>query len=362
MGRVHSIDYLRGIMALSVLIYHYLSWTLGVPDSSTVIGRLGVYAVSTFYVISGISLYIVYRQEAWTPANLLRFAVKRYFRIAPLFILAASLTVLMASILHGVFNPDWPAYFANASLTFGFYDPRGYIPGGGWSIGNEIVFYVMFPALIFFTRNTVTFALSMLTLFGIYLYFAFYVLTPEASLAAQWLTYINPLNQAFLFGMGVAIGKLATNMRHASKKGMAVLLAIAVGAFAFFPASGNQINIVSGFNRILFTAFCGLVCFSLTMMRMGGDNIVERVLNFFGDISYSLYLLHIVVAKFFRSFILPEFPDLGPHGKLAVLVLVAAPFTVLISFLVYTYIEKPVIRMAKRITKSRKTYRAEKAA
>jgi len=45
---IESLDYLRGVMALSVMIYHLKSWNLYHPDASTLLGRLGIYAVAIF--------------------------------------------------------------------------------------------------------------------------------------------------------------------------------------------------------------------------------------------------------------------------------------------------------------------------
>ena len=50
--RIESLDYLRGIMALSVMIYRLTSWNLYHPDASTLLGRLGIYAVSIFFILS----------------------------------------------------------------------------------------------------------------------------------------------------------------------------------------------------------------------------------------------------------------------------------------------------------------------
>lgn len=65
-NRVESLDYLRGLMALSVVIYHYISWSMSTGSSVDVIGsqfilgKLGIYAVSIFYILSGVSLAYIY--------------------------------------------------------------------------------------------------------------------------------------------------------------------------------------------------------------------------------------------------------------------------------------------------------------
>ncbi len=60
-SRVESLDYLRGLLAVSVMIYHYVAWSGVELGADTVLGRLGIYSVSTFYILSGLSLGLVYR-------------------------------------------------------------------------------------------------------------------------------------------------------------------------------------------------------------------------------------------------------------------------------------------------------------
>jgi peptidoglycan/LPS O-acetylase OafA/YrhL len=55
-NRLESLDWLRGSMALSILLYH-----LGGPhDASTPLGKLAVYGVSIFFILSGLSMAIGY--------------------------------------------------------------------------------------------------------------------------------------------------------------------------------------------------------------------------------------------------------------------------------------------------------------
>lgn len=42
MKRIESLDYLRGLMALSIMVYHYTAWTLNGVPSEYLLGKLGV--------------------------------------------------------------------------------------------------------------------------------------------------------------------------------------------------------------------------------------------------------------------------------------------------------------------------------
>jgi peptidoglycan/LPS O-acetylase OafA/YrhL len=67
-----------------------------------------------------------------------------------------------------------------------------------------------------------------------------------------------------------------------------------------------------------------------------------KILSWLGDISFSIYLIHILVIRIFvEQFNISNF---------YMLLLLALFFTVFISHLTYKFIEKPFIGLAKKIT------------
>src|ERR1035441_920741 len=153
--RVESLDYLRGLLSLGVVLYHYKLWsgiTCAYPIEQ-LFQRTGIYAVCTFYVLSGMSLAIVYGRRQVDGPFLFEFTVKRVFRIAPLFWAATTLTIVIRWILFpalGLASNGLPPHHVllavlNYSLAFGWVRPDLYIAGAAWSIGNELVFYSLFP-------------------------------------------------------------------------------------------------------------------------------------------------------------------------------------------------------------------------
>lgn len=360
LSRINGLDYLRGLMALAVMGYHFTSWSSGVPQSDSLIGRLGVYAVSIFYIISGASLFIAYNRTKWNFSETGTFIIKRYLRIAPAFWFAMGLMIYLAFLKSGNFIPDWSKYLSNITLTFGFHNPRNYIPGGGWSIGNEMVFYAFFPFLILSSRNIIVFATLMTLLLAAYIFFAFSVLTPADTLAHQWEEYINPLNQAFLFALGILIAWWR------DKRGVPrQIVVIGVSIFSlifltFYPAEGNQINIVSGINRIMFTIFCAGLCFGALNWELNLNPKLSSSLKFFGDISYPLYLFHSVFAAYTLQLILPGFDKFSPTTVMAILFFLVAPISITFSYAFFRMIENPSIQAGKKIASGVRPRRAIK--
>lgn len=351
MQRINSIDYMRGLLALCVMIYHFMSWSTGTPDSSTILGRLGVYAVSTFYIISGISLYLAYSDLKLSSQNLLNYFTKRFFRIAPLYWIATLSTGLYLYLATENFTINWEKYISNLTLTFGYYHPKNYVPVGGWSIGNEMVFYALFPFLVIFSKNKWTYLCASLFLGSIYFYFSSNLLTPAQTLAQQWPTYINPFNQAFLFSIGVGIGIIRKSHVSANNLYPTIALVFACIAFTYWPVDGNQINIVTGFNRIFFTLICGITCWSVLNLDIKPQKHTTPILKFMGDISYSAYLLHGSVFFYTSKYLLPLiYSAPSPHEKLQFFCLITLPLTITLSYFVYKFIETPFIHFGKYLT------------
>jgi len=59
-NRLFSNDYLSGMAAFGITIYHFNLWTFGEQTTDTFIERVGIYGVSIFYILSGLTLYCVY--------------------------------------------------------------------------------------------------------------------------------------------------------------------------------------------------------------------------------------------------------------------------------------------------------------
>ncbi len=110
--RIDSLDYLRGIMAFGVMIYHYQEWSgLHLEESFSFVGVLGIYAVSTFYILSGLSLMIVYQYRLNNPTDIIDYFVRRIFRIFPLMWLAISLKLFFIWFSSKAIFPDLEMIF-----------------------------------------------------------------------------------------------------------------------------------------------------------------------------------------------------------------------------------------------------------
>lgn len=140
--RINNLDYLRGFMAFAIMVYHYSSWTLHPFKSDSVLGVLGIYGVGIFYILSGLTLFIVYHEKIEI-GSLKSFFIKRVFRIFPLLWLSIFLSILLTGTKYTL-----KTIVLNLTGLFGVFEIDKYIATGSWSIGNELVFYLFFPIVL----------------------------------------------------------------------------------------------------------------------------------------------------------------------------------------------------------------------
>lgn len=344
--RILSLDYLRGLMALSVMAYHYTVWGGAVLEADSILRKLGIYAVSVFYILSGLSLAIVYKGRLTSWRDAAGFWIRRLYRIAPLYWLTVTAALLLAyvkSILIGaVFDFDVKKVLLNYTLSFGFIAPDAYLTTGAWSIGNELVFYSIFP-LVFLLVGTRLWLVGVVFLLSLFLgaYFAFDKFIPDATLTQQWITYINPANQFFLFWAGVLCGTFCTlkPAHHAATGYMHSIVLIAlILIFWWYPIQGGDLGLVVGGNRVILSMLC--IAFVWVVYGHPSTTLLPKVpfLAFLGEACYSIYLLHPLIGGV-TEYAVSKY--LGWSEWLAYCL--AAMLTLVISYGTLRILERPMI-------------------
>ncbi|MEO7157340.1 MAG: acyltransferase [Vicinamibacterales bacterium] len=355
--RLVSLDWQRGLLALSIMVYHLTSWKLYPPQSDEVLGRLGIYGVSMFFLLSGLSMAVVYRDFFVDARSPLRFFVRRIFRIWPLMWFAVG-AVTVGGVLFKAQAPDWGLILLNVTTLFGFVSPGSYINTGAWSIGNEMVYYALTPPLlVLYGRRVLYGNLVVATTIAVGAYFAFAAMSTERTLAVQWQTYINPFNNLFFYCTGVAIYYNARGLVLRPKDAVA-LLVVAVALFCAYPADGDLVTIVTGVNRLVFFLASALAVLAFYKLTLPLPAAVSAPLTALGLATYGVYLLHPIVYQFVEL----ATRALGHLRQAPVVMAATMILTVLLSLLVYSRLEAPLIRLGKLLTTPTRPSLAAEAA
>lgn len=345
--RVESIDHLRGIFACVIMIYHYISWSFpNLMAADSLLSILGYYAVSAFFVISGISLALAYDDRLNSGYDLRHYAIKRLLRIAPLF-LGVTIAQIILSVLtsdHGKILDLFSGQnlFANFTLGFAIIGPEKAIPTGGWSIGNELFFYLYFPALIWLLRKQVCAAPAVfLVAVLLYVYWAFVAVDlARIESGDAWRQYVSNANQMLFFICGVFIGYFRSMFRM---KALFAIAAIVFSLAIFLIVSvEDRWQLIVGWPRIWLGFATILFVYSVFSLNWQLRGKLSAFLTWVGLISYSVYLLHPLVLPVIGR--VCEF-----FGSNTISIVVASIIATLgLSGLVYKYFELPIMRLAKR--------------
>lgn len=339
-------------MALSVMIYHYSSWYGLELSPANPLEKLGIYAVSTFYILSGVSLGLIYKDRITNFANVKAFYIKRLFRIIPLLWITITayitLKFLYSKISDTPFDYTAERILLNYSLAFSVYNISEYIPIGSWSIGNELTFYAILPAIFLLNRKSKLFLpASIIGSLLIGYHFAFNIMRPELSVESQWITYINPLNQLYLFIAGVALGaylpKNHQKITGAKRASLSVAMAFGALLFALLPLD-SQAEIVTGISRVILSACCILVVACTYTLNPKSPPRMGKTLSTLGEGCYSIYLLHPLVSMTLVFALSKIGIGTGPAYILSIFV------TIAVSRLTYLYVEKPMMVIGKKIS------------
>jgi len=343
MKRLDALDWLRGGLAFSIMIYHLLCWEYTSPDSSSILGRLGIYGVSMFFVLSGLSMAYVYCDRLHDVRSGANFFLRRLFRILPLLWVA----IIGALLLIRIESESYPSFARlalNATTLFGFIRPDAYINVGAWSIGNEMVYYSLTPLIIFLYNRKIIFGNIFFALTaGVAVLFSTHMLSGNQSLGAQWSIYINPFNNLFFFCSGLAVYYNLRSINWGIRTQI-TLLCISVSLLLFIPVTGDQINIVTGIDRVFFSCASILLVVAFYKNSILLPDKLSNSLEKIGILTYGIYLLHPIIYK--SVFLIMK---RGEHRNSFLIMIITIVITLLASSFSYRYIEAPFMRFGKKL-------------
>lgn len=303
-GRVRSLDALRGIAAMAVVVFHLTDGFdqdqyFGPPnydyEPASFQFALGRYGVNLFFMISGVVILMSLRRSS----RVRDFAISRFSRLYPPY--WAALVFTSAYILLTDLPPlrfSAVQWLANVTMVPKWFGQRE-VDDVYWTLGVEMAFYVfagiMF-ALGWTRRERIVRVLAIV-------FFANLLL--ETALRAG-----GQVSEGFvhLFVAGMALFVLASD-RPSDRRTRVLLLVMVFGAFLVPLIAGSEggAAVTLAISTVMYLAVAGHLGF-----------LVNRPLLFLGEISYSLYLLHAYPGYITLTYLL----DAGLQRDLAVLVVI----------------------------------------
>ena len=93
---IEALDGLRGTAAMLVLLAHSTEHGLLLAHGADAMGAVGV---TIFFTLSGFLMAYLYSSTPLTGSNIFRYGVNRFSRIAPLYLLAITLSYLIVKFV-----------------------------------------------------------------------------------------------------------------------------------------------------------------------------------------------------------------------------------------------------------------------
>jgi peptidoglycan/LPS O-acetylase OafA/YrhL len=156
---IKSLDFLRGIAALGVVLYHYSGLLLPTlnPNYLTSILAYGEYGVQIFFVISGFIIPFSMKKSNYSLSDFWKNLLRRYIRLAPpaYFAMVFSILIYFSAILilkrpiDGISWPgfNWEAIIGNLSFTAPLIKSSWFNPVF-WTLAIEFQFYILIGLLL----------------------------------------------------------------------------------------------------------------------------------------------------------------------------------------------------------------------
>ncbi|QJT80300.1 acyltransferase [Kosakonia sp. MUSA4] len=350
-GKIMSIHYLRGIAGLAVVLFHFRGYLNGVysqKDLGLILFNSGAFGVDLFFMISGFIIALSTKNNT----SKIAFAIRRFFRIYPCFIIIFTIGALLVyrfdpseNLLRALFflHRD----YTNVAPGFGYN-----VLGPAWTLTYEIYFYTTFVIAMSVSQKYRTLISSLLILvpmFVIQLHYNGHI--SLSGVASANVPVDNPAFALLRFMSSpilaeFVVGMLFYELFNKDK----FTIDVKVAKFIFFVCCGFFITYY--FSGHLFgfgLKRAGLISFALLLGFIIYDNSVgfkeNNTLNFLGDISFSIYISHYMFINLL-NFYKPGFyvHEIGLARLFMMLTITISAGTIL-----HFYIEKPFISFGKKI-------------
>lgn len=368
--RFHSLDSVRGIAALQVIIAHSLVAVPGlnwmrdinkVPDSF--ISHLthsplhffwsDTEPVIVFFVLSGFVLSLSYFSVDRKSPDYSSFFIKRLIRLyIPCFMILC-ISIIFKFLLYRPNVVDdfgeWVKMMWTLPLNYtvlknifilnsSYLD---YFDRSLWSLGPEIKLSLILPVFIFLTKR-LTYSLSILS---VVIFFCIYHLLVHFNLQSIWSEF-STLYYFTFFLLGSLICKyrstLLSFVNQLTNFQYFFLIFIAIYLYTFnfsmWWLPPHIMAILRLFSNQI-TSIAAAILIVISLSDKAKPLLNNKILLFLGEISFSIYLVHAVVITVF-AYLLQDYISIRPTVFFAFICCFP------LSYLFYRIIEQPSLRLA----------------
>jgi peptidoglycan/LPS O-acetylase OafA/YrhL len=366
-----NLNSIRAIAAMMVVISHIESKKIRFGlQTNTLIVDWGSIGVTLFFVLSGflITYLLLIEKDTFQKINIKDFYIRRILRIWPLYFLAIIFVYLLVPyILPQYFSSDFDKFsiksiFLNVFFLTNITAVLNLTPeiiGTIWSIGIEEQFYIYWPWVIKNSSN-----LRNKIIVGIILFLPFckiillFISKISENNWAMQLYYILNYTRFDIMAVGgifgilaykkqFTIGKLQLNYDWFTGKTLQIISYILIAICFVLPSFGSIKNII----LIQILPYLFAICvLNLAINPNSIFNLECKLGSYLGKISYSLYLIHLVVIYLIFPILEPLLGGFSEFLKNIIIFTSTILIVIIISHISYNYFEKQFLKMKHKFS------------
>ncbi len=347
--KIEELESIRGLAALLIVFYHFPKWSslldVGIINN-------GYLMVDLFFVLSGFVIYSAYANKISSSKDLLRFQFLRFGRLYPvhltffLVLLLIEIAKYFAQIKFGLISPNTQPFRENNPMAMieqifliqaiGPNENALSFNGPSWSISVEFYTYLIFGISILLLNKIKDVWFSVIAVAAVVL---------VATQKTFGLELLLRCLAGFFIGCltAVVIDKFKINV----SRYISLLVFASIILFLQFKPSHH-------YDLVIYLLTAVLIA-SIVLSRKGYlNNLLNlKALTWLGSISYALYMSHTAIIWFINQFLrfFLKKPEIMSKGKsisslneveTVITFLVATSIILIVSAIVYNFIEKPM--------------------
>jgi peptidoglycan/LPS O-acetylase OafA/YrhL len=360
-GYIKGLDMLRFIAASGVILHH-LSLRLGEVHQNYlgIFEHTGAFFLNLFFVISGYLIAtILFKELDNGQFSFKKFYLRRILRIWPMYFFVVLLFILIIPLIKGVAWDDIgndllfaSLFITNFQLLFSAVSKASYVII--WSVGIEEQIYIIFPLLLMLFRKNRALLAVLLIITGVVSWLILADIITPASAQYNNSPYFFTTSYFFFFGLGCLLALIIAKGAEVIKKVNRVLLnpivqiVVIIGGFGYLFTDDytNCSTIVYLISNGLFTSY---LVYIAANGKLVFDRLNEKTSRFLGNVSYSMYLIHIRVIPL-GFFVVRKIASPSMFTFDIVLPVIVIALTVGLSALCHYLIERPFLKLKKKYT------------
>ncbi len=329
--QIRKLNALRGLAALIVFVTHFSDITNWLDGRLG--GGSGAYGVMLFFLLSGFLMSYLYIDKAFSKVNVERYALARIGRVLPLYLLIVFGSYILSlkdnQLLYHI--PDVHTLVGHLLFLYG--------ESVLWTIPVEVQFYCIFIAFWAVAKKRSGYIyVSILVVMILLFLFNF----PRVYGDIHGIPYneFNVIRSLPFFFVGVIFGMHYQSLKVPDylRKHWFVL------ALCLIPLLYPDLTpVTSDAKRRMWLSYEVLLVMSSVffclVFLVPNNNLLlaNKVGDFFGKISYSLYLVHLPIIELVNRY----------EYAIEVKLLLSFGLSVLVAFASFRFFEKPVASLIR---------------